>query len=142
MNGHLKRQLEQKLLLRGSRDFKSEDAYAAFVTMLCREVNRRRGVKVIEESKYLRPLPAGRFPDTEEVTAHVSCFATVRVKKLPFSVPARLIGAIVQALVSEKTVRILYAGKEVAHHSRSPGKGRIHYRHDRVSIDRPPEGIR
>jgi len=129
MNGHLKRRLEQKLLLRGSRDFKSEEAYAAFVAALCRELNRRRGGKVVEESKCLRPLPAGRFPETEEVTARVSCFATVRVKKLPFSVPARLIGALVQALVNEKTVRILYEGKEVARHPRTPGKGRVHYRH-------------
>ncbi len=49
MNGHLKRRLEQKLLLRGSRDFKSEEAYAAFVAALCRELNKagsegRRGV--------------------------------------------------------------------------------------------------
>lgn len=129
MNGHLKRRLEQKLLLRGSRDFKSEEAYAAFVAALCRELNRRRGAKVVEESKCLRPLPAGRFPETEEVTARVSCFATVRVKKLPFSVPARLIGALVQALVNEKTVRILYEGREVARHPRTPGKGRVHYRH-------------
>ena len=84
---------------------------------------------MIEELKSLRPLPSGRFPDNVEVTARVSCFATVRVKKLPFSVPARLIGAIVEALVSETTVRILYEGKEVARHPRIPGKGRVHYRH-------------
>ena len=129
MNGHLKRRLEQKLLLRGSRDFRSQEDYAAFVISLCRELNRRRGTKVIEEMKCLRPLPSGRFPDTVDVTARVSCFATVRVKKLPYSVPARLIGAVVQALVSEKTVRILYEGKEVACHPRIPGKGRVHYRH-------------
>jgi len=129
MNGHLKRRLEQKLLLRGSRDFRSQEDYAAFVVALCRELNRRRGAKVIEELKSLRPLPSGRFPDNVEVTARVSCFATVRVKKLPFSVPARLIGAIVEALVSETTVRILYEGKEVARHPRIPGKGRVHYRH-------------
>ena len=129
MNGHLKRRLEQKLLLRGSRDFKNEDSYAAFVATLCRELNRRRGAKVVEELKCLRSLPSGRFPDTEEVTARVSCFATVRVKKIPFSVPARLIGTVVQALVGEKTVSILYQGKEVARHPRTPGKGRIHYRH-------------
>ena len=129
MNGHLKRRLEQKLLLRGSRDFRSQEDYAAFVTSLCRELNRRRGPKVIEEFKTLRPLPTGRFPDTVDVTARVSCFATVRIKKLPFSVPARLIGAVVQALVSEKTVRIFYEGKEVARHPRIPGKGRVHYRH-------------
>ena len=129
MNGHLKRRLEQKLLLRDSRDFKNEESYATFVATLCRELNRRRGAKVVEELRCLRPLPSGRFPDTVEVTARVSCFATVRLKKLPFSVPARLIGAIVQALVSEKAVSILYDGKEVARHPRIPGKGRVHYRH-------------
>ncbi len=141
MNGHLKRRLEQKLLLRGSRDFKSEEAYAAFVAALCRELNRRRGAKVVEELKCLRALPSGRFPETVDVTARVSCFSTVRVKKLPYSVPARLIGAVVQALVSEKTVGIFYDGKEVARHPRMPGKGRVHYRHVIKWLVRKPGGF-
>ena len=138
MNGHLKRRIEQKLLLRGSRDFGSEAEYAAFVAEVCRELNRRRGAKFIEELKLLRPLPARPFPDAEEVTARVSCFATARVKKLPYSVPARLIGALVQGYVSEREVVIHYLNEEVARHPRIPGKGHVSYHHVITWLVRKP----
>jgi transposase len=129
LNGHLKRRLEQKLLLRGTRDFASEAAYGDFVAEVCRGVNAERGNAFAEERKLLRPLPPSRFPDYEELTVRVSCFATVRVKKLPYSVPSRLIGAIVEAFVNETEVVIRYDREEVARHRRRPGKGRVNYRH-------------
>ncbi len=139
MQFHLKRRLKQKLLLRGSRDFESEEAYAGFVAALCRELNRKRGAKVIEELKQLRPLPAGRFPDTLELTVPVSTFSTVRVKKCAYSVPARLIGATVQACVSEKLVIIRHFGVEVTRHPRVVGKRhQVNFRHVIKSLVRKP----
>jgi hypothetical protein len=139
MHYHLKRRLKQKMLLRGSRDFESEEAYAAFVAALCRELNRKRGAKVIEELKLLRPLPSGRFPDTLELTVPVSTFSTVRVKKCAYSVPARLIGVDVQAYVSEKAVVIRHLGEEVARHARPTGKRhQVNYRHVIKSLVRKP----
>jgi hypothetical protein len=139
MHYHLKRRLKQKMLLRGSRDFESEEAYAAFVAGLCRELNRKRGAKVVEEIKLLRPLPAGRFPDTLQLTVPVSTFSTVRVKKCAYSVPARLIGTEVQAYVSEKAVVIRHLGEEVARHARVAGKRhQINYRHVIKSLVRKP----
>jgi hypothetical protein len=139
MQYHLKRRLKQKLLLRGSRDFASEAAYAAFVAGLCRELNRKRGPKVIEELKCLRPLPSGRFPDTLELSVPVSTFSTVRVKKCAYSVPARLIGATVRAYVSEKTVVLHHLGQEVARHVRVAGKRhQVNYRHVIKSLVRKP----
>jgi hypothetical protein len=139
MHYHLKRRLKQKLLLRRSRDFESEEAYAAFVAGLCRELNRKRGDKVIEERKRLRPLPSGRFPDTLELTVPVSTFSTVRVKKCAYSVPARLIGADVRAYVSEKAVVIHHLGQEVARHARVAGKRhQVNYRHVIKSLVRKP----
>lgn len=139
MQYHLKRRLKQKLLLRGSRDFASETDYAAFVAALCREVNRKRGARMLEERERLRPLPSIRFPDTHTLTVPVSTFATVRVKKCAFSVPARLIGTTVQAHVSEQAVVISYLGEEVARHERRPGKRhQVNYRHVIHSLVRKP----
>jgi len=129
LNGHLKRRLEQKLLLRGSRDFETEEAYAAFVEGCCREINAERGERFAEEKRRLRPLPPTRFPDYEEVTARVSCFATACIKKHPYSVPARLIGAVVQAFASEKEVVIRYDHEEVARHPRRSSQGHVDYHH-------------
>jgi hypothetical protein len=139
MQYHLKRRLKQKLLLRRSRDFESEEAYAAFVAGLCRELNRKRGPKVTEELKCLRPLPSGRFPDTLELSVAVSTFSTVRVKKCAYSVPARLIGTAVRAYVSEKAVVIHHLGQEVARHVRVAGKRhQVNYRHVIKSLVRKP----
>jgi transposase len=129
LNGHLKRRLEQMLLLRGSRDFENEEAYAAFVEGCCREINAERGERFLEEKGHLRPLPPTRFPDYEEVTARVSCFATTCIKKHPYSVPARLIGAVVQAFASEKEVVIRYDHEEVARHPRRSSQGHVDYHH-------------
>lgn len=139
MQFHLKRRLKQQLLLRGSRDFASEADYAAFLTALCREVNRRRGTKVTEELTHLRALPATRFPDALVLTVAVSSFSTVRVKKCAYSVPARLIGTDVQAHVTEKLVVIRHLGEEVTRHERRPGKRhQVNYRHVIHSLVRKP----
>lgn len=139
MQFHLKRRLNQKLLLRGSRDFQNEGDYAAFVAALCREVNRRRGDKFIDEAKHLRPLPVTRFPDALVLTVPVSTFSTVRIKKCAYSVPARLIGADVQAHVTEKTLVIRHLGEEVARHDRRPGKRhQVNFRHVIHSLVRKP----
>lgn len=65
-NGHLKRRLKNHLILRGSRDFASEAAYAEFVGQVCTGANLLRQAKVAEERPRLRPLPATRFPEAEE----------------------------------------------------------------------------
>lgn len=72
MQFHLKRRLKQKLLLRGSRDSPSEADYAAFVTALCRELNRRRGTKVNEELQQLRPA-SGRLAASSACSTTRDC---------------------------------------------------------------------
>jgi len=137
--GHLKRRLKNHLLLRGSRDFIDEAAYAAFVAGVCVGANALRSGKTAEELPRLRPLPATRFPQTEEITVRVSSYATVRVKNCAYSVPARLIGAIVQAYVSEAEVSFHHRGVEVARYPRShKQQPRIDYRHVIDSLVRKP----
>ena len=108
--GHLKRRLKQHLLLRRNRDFGTVAEYAAFVAKVCTGVNALRGAKLAEEIQRLRPLPPTRFPEAYEVTVRVSCYSTARVKNAAYSVPSRLIGAIVQARVTEADVIFHYRG--------------------------------
>jgi hypothetical protein len=128
--GHLKRRLKQHLLLRRSRDFASGADYAAFVAQVCTCINLLRTTKVAEEMACLRTLPATRFPQTQEVIVRVSCYSTARVKNCAYSVPARLIGALVEARVREAEVSFHYRGVAVAVYPRSHGQEcRIDYRH-------------
>jgi len=66
-NGHLKRRLEAHLVLRGERDFAHEADYAAFVAQVCRGANALRRERLAEELAVLRPLPATRYPEAEEI---------------------------------------------------------------------------
>jgi hypothetical protein len=137
--GVLKRRTKNQLILRRSRDFPSVAAYAAFLAQVCRGANALREPKVAEERATLRPLPASRFPGTHETTVRVSSYSTARVRDCAYSVPARLIGAFVQAQLSEDTVRFVYRGEEIASYPRPLGKGpRIDYRHIIASLARKP----
>ena len=69
----------------------------------------------------------------------VSCHSTVRVKDCAYSVPARLIGAIVRVLVTETTVVVRYEQLEVVRYPRSATRRpRIDYRHIIASLVRKP----
>jgi transposase len=111
-NGHLKRRLNQHLLLRGSREFASEAAYDAFLGQVLDQANARRAKAVGRELAVMRPLPPTRLSEYEEVYCTVSKYSTIRVKKVGYSVPARLIGQELKAEVSENEIKI-YVGREL-----------------------------
>jgi transposase InsO family protein len=140
LQGHLKSRLKQHLLLRRSRDFASVADYAAFVAKVCTGVNQTlRLIKTAEETARLRRLPVTRFPQTEEVTVRISCYSTARVKGCAYSVPSRLIGALVQARVSEAEVSFHFLGEALAVYPRSHAQTpRIDYRHVIDSLAKKP----
>ncbi|MGY4568105.1 IS21 family transposase [Bradyrhizobium pachyrhizi] len=65
-HGHLKRALEDALLLRGTRDFASLDAYRAFVDEIVGRRNANLVKRIALEKEALAPLPKGRTTDFEE----------------------------------------------------------------------------
>jgi hypothetical protein len=67
-HGHLKRRVTQALLLRGSVDFESLEAYRGWIANLIGRRNARRAKMVQPECAALRPLPAGRTTDYDEAT--------------------------------------------------------------------------
>jgi transposase len=138
-NGHLKRRLKNQLALRGSRDFARLADYAALVAEVCRGANLQRTERFKEESATLRPLPTARYPEAEESVARVSSSSTIRVKAHAYSVPARLIGALLQVELSEQTVLARLGREEVLRCPRSAHDGaRIDYRHVIASLQRKP----
>jgi hypothetical protein len=141
--GHLKRRLKNHLILRGSPDFKDEAEYAAFVAKVCRGANALRAAKIAEELPLLKPLPARRYPETEEVTALVTGASVIHVKKAPYSVPSRLIGATLTVQLSETQVDIFRSGTWVLRHPRSTSEApRIDYRHVIDWLVRKPGAFR
>ena len=111
-NGHLKRRLRQHLLLRGSRDFESEAAYERFVEQVLERGNQGRREKLVQELAVMKPLPVTRLSEYDEVTCTVGSASTIRVKKVGYSVPARLIGQQLKVEVYERELK-LYSGREL-----------------------------
>lgn len=137
--GVLKRRLKNQLILRRSADFAAVAAYAEFVAGVCRGANTLRAPKLGEERPRLRALPLARFPASEPITVRVSGYSTARVDARAYSVPSRLIGSLVQAHLSEETVRFVYRGAEAACYPRSTGrKPQIDYRHIIASLVKKP----
>ena len=111
-NGHLKRRLRQHLLLRGSRDFESESGYGHFLERALERGNQGRREKLAQELAVMKPLPPTRLSEYDEVSCTVGSASTIRVKKVAYSVPARLIGQEIKVEVYERELK-LYSGREL-----------------------------
>jgi hypothetical protein len=111
-NGHLKRRLNQHLLLRGSRDFESETAYDGFLAQVLERGNHGRREKVSAELAVMKPLPLSRLSEYDELSCTVSSGSTIRVRRVAYSVPARLIGQQIKVEVYERELK-LYSGREL-----------------------------
>jgi len=92
-HGHIKKRIEQRLIMRSSSNFCSLEEYRSFIQECVAEHNQHV-VKHLEiERAALRPLPAMKALDYETAVATVSCTSTINVRRVTYSVPSRLIGS-------------------------------------------------
>lgn len=91
-HGHLKRALEDALLLRGTRDFASLDAYQAFVDEIVGRRDANLAKRIGLEKEALAPLPKGRTTDFEEKVIPVTSSGGFILRRVFYTVPSRLIG--------------------------------------------------
>jgi hypothetical protein len=91
-HGHLKRRIAQGLLLRGSAEFDSIEAYRAWLDERVRRFNRRCLEALAIERPALEGLPARRTTDFTEQVVRVTTSGTLEVKRVLYTVPARLVG--------------------------------------------------
>ena len=129
-NNALKRRLKQHLLVRGSRDFPSVEAYEAWIQNICRVVNSRRK-RVDEELAAMTPLRVEAFVEFDELTTKVTEESVLVVKRNLYSVPPRLIGQRVRVRIYEMHLEVWHAGQRVLDLPRLLGRNncRIDYRH-------------
>ena len=133
--------LKQALVLRGSRDFPSMEAYEQFVQEEGVEpLNVRVAERLDEERPYLRPLPAARVPAYSTYRVRVRRWSTIRVSRRTYSVPSRLIGHEVEVRLHADWVEVYYANACVERMPRLRGRRehRIDYRHVIWSLVRKP----
>ncbi len=126
-----KRELNQRLLLRGSRDFATRKKYEEFLRMVQAKRNALRTERFAEDCSQLQPLPERRIEDYDEREAKVRGSSTIHVFQNVYSVPSRLIGHTVKVRVYAEHLEVRYGTKVVERLSRLHGtkQARISYRH-------------
>jgi hypothetical protein len=139
-NGAFKRRLEQALLVRGSRDFTSVDAWQDFIDRVARKANANRGKRVAEDLAAMRELPVAKLPEYVEEEVCVSDWSTVRVKHCAYSVPSRLMRKWVRVRIFEDKIEVRFADVLELACERLVGRNlcRIDYRHVIWSLIRKP----
>lgn len=126
-----KRALEQRLILRGSRDFADREAYEAFLHQFFAELNHGRTDRLRQEVGRLHRLPWRRLDSWERLEVKVGPHSTVRVQNNTYSVHSRLIGERVRVRLRPEQLEVWYGGcrVEVLPRMRGKGKHQIDYRH-------------
>jgi hypothetical protein len=140
-NYRTKNAIAQALVVRGSKDFDSSEAYVGFVKEIIDRANAKiPAEKLAVERAALRPLPLAAIPSYTPYQCVVRGASTIRVCKRTYSVPSRLIGHELAVRQYADAIEVYYAGKLVETMPRLRGNAtvRIDYRHVIWSLVRKP----
>ena len=146
-NGHIKRRIEQALLLRGSSCFDDLDAYRAFVAELVGQHNRRHAAMIDAERAVLQPLPASAAMTWEEMTVRVTSASGFMCRHVFYTVPSRLIGHRLHLRIHDDRIEACLGGSLVLslpRRRRAKGAGSVHvvdYRHIIAALRAKPGAL-
>ena len=147
-HGHLKRRIRQALLLRDSIDFDALESYQGWLDKLVQRFNRRCGEALVVERAALQALPTRRTTDFTEQVVKVTTSSTIDVKRVLYTVPARLIGERLRLHIYDERLEC-YAGSiltltlprvyAMSHEQRARC---VDYRHVIKQLARKPQAFR
>lgn len=89
---HLKKTIEDAVLMRGSRDFSDLAVYRRFIDEVVGRHNAKFGPRIDVERAALKDLPGRRTADYEEAIVTVTSSSGFVLRKVFYSTPSRLIG--------------------------------------------------
>ena len=144
LNRVLKSRLKQYLIMRGSRDFKSIEAYKHFLEEALHKANSLRSERLQEELQEMAVLKVSKLAEYEKYICSVRSSSTITIKRRVYSLPSRLIGRKVIVHQYEDRIKVIHNNvlQLVA-----PWLGRdsgsiIDYRHIIGSLVRKPGAFR
>jgi hypothetical protein len=146
-HGHLKKVIEDELLLRGSRDFADLDAYRRFIDEVIGRRNARNRKRIEIEQKVLKDLPDRRTTDYEEERVIVTSRGGFTLRKVFYTVPSRLIGHWLNVRLYDDRLVCFLGSTEVLtlRRGRSPDHQRrghvVDYRHVIHALRRKPMAL-
>lgn len=146
-HGHLKRAVEDALLLRGSRDFTDLAAYRRFIDEVVGQQNARRAKAVEVERGALTPLPPDRTDAFEQTLVCVTSSGGFTLRKVFYTVPSRLIGHRLRVRLFDDRLECFLGGTHLLTlaRGRSRGNGKhghvVDYRHVIHALRRKPMAL-
>lgn len=146
-HGHLKRALEDALLLRASRDFGDLDAYRAFVDGIVGRRNANNRKRIALERPVLGALPQRRTADFEEKLIAVTSSGGFILRRVFYTVPSRLIGHRLRVRIHDDRLECFLGATPVATLRRgrpvseSKGGHVVDYRHVIHALRRKPMAL-
>ena len=139
-NDLFKKAVDQSLIIRGSRNFETVEAYAAFLQNIIDHMNQQRQQRFAEELEVLRDLPSLRYDAYQTRSCKVSRGSTIHLLHNTYSVNSRLIGETVKVRVYADTLEVWYAQRPIETLPRLRGESghHIQYRHIIDQLIRKP----
>jgi hypothetical protein len=147
VHGHLKKGIEDALLLRGARDFADLSAYRRFIDEVIGRRNARNTPRIAVERAALQELPDRRTADYEDAIVTVTSTSGFVLRKVFYSVPSRLIGHRLRVRLFDDRLEVYLGGT----HQMTLPRGRAHpngrhghvvdYRHVIHSLRRKPMAL-
>ena len=130
-NDLFKKAVDQSLILRGSRDFDTVEAYEKFLQKIIDRMNQNVHKRFAEEIDVLKQLPNLRYDDYETRTCKVGRGGTFRLLHNTYSAHSRLVGETVKVRVYADKLELWYAQRHIETLPRLRGENGhcINYRH-------------
>ena len=129
-HGHLKRTIEDAVLLRSSRDFADLPAYRRFIDEVVGRHNAKFGPRIDVERAALQELPGRRTADYEEAIVTVTSSCGFVLRKVFYSTPSRLIGHRLRVRLYDDRLDVYLGG---THQMTMPrGRAQSNGKHDHV----------
>ena len=136
----LKKAVEQTLLLRGSRDFVSQEDYTGFLEAVVKNRNAYRLERLSAETEHLSELPERKWHSPTVVRTRVSSSSIIQIFNKSYTVPSRLIYYTLKAYIYPDEIILFYGDKRVQRMPRvyDHSLTGINYRHIIDSLVRKP----
>ncbi|MCF6345022.1 MAG: IS21 family transposase [Thiomicrorhabdus sp.] len=146
-HGHLKRKIDQQLMLRGHRDFSNLADYETFINLIVAKINRQCKTRFEQEKPHLQALPNRRTNDFSDLHVKVSSSSTITVKRVLYTVPSRLVGAALLIHIYDDRLALFHGHEVTLTLPRLYAQGSIRvrcidYRHVIHSLAKKPNAFR
>jgi hypothetical protein len=146
-HGHLKHAIRDALLMRGTVEFETLNAYRSFLDEIIGRKNARNRKRIDAERAVLQPLPDNRTADYEQELVYVSSSGGFVLRKVFYTVPSRLIRHRPRAHLFDDRVELFIGGTRVLTlaRGRSGRDGKhghvVDYRHVIHALRRKPMAL-